>query len=430
MNLLLRVIFALLAVSLSGSLAAKPPTVKSLKKERTSTTRQIKETDRQLKDTKRETTTQLRRLDQLRSDIENSKSSIAAARAGVDSLIHSISGVNNSISEQEAKIRRLQDSYVKALRQMQRTTSNASILSFILSSESFAQAGRRVSYLREFAAWRRRKAAELADAHKELNRRKETLQALHGRKASALNSLSRQNRQLESQQQEASQVVAQLRQKQGELSKRLAEQQQRLRRLDSQIDNLIAQEMERRRAAEKQRREKAEKARAEKRAKQAKASKNKQTQAKPSKPEPPQPQTADPDRALTGSFEQNKGRLLFPVAGRYTIARKFGRQPHPELPHVTTDNSGIDITVPTGTSARAIFGGKVSAIFSQDGFNSIVMVRHGAYISIYAGLTGLTVRNGQEVTAGQTLGTVAPDSNLHFELRHERTKLNPLNWVR
>ena len=64
------------------------------------------------------------------------------------------------------------------------------------------------------------------------------------------------------------------------------------------------------------------------------------------------------------------------------------------------------------------------------------MLRHGSYISIYAGLASINVRNGQEVSTGQTLGSVAPDDAdpgrglLHFELRNERTKLNPLQWVR
>ena len=114
----------------------------------------------------------------------------------------------------------------------------------------------------------------------------------------------------------------------------------------------------------------------------------------------------------------------------------FGRQPHPELKHVETDNSGIDIEAPRGTSARAIFDGTVSAIFKQPGFNTIVMIRHGEYISIYAGLGTLSVKNGQKVTSGQAIGTIFTDpdndnrSILHFEIRKERQKLNPTLWVR
>ncbi len=124
------------------------------------------------------------------------------------------------------------------------------------------------------------------------------------------------------------------------------------------------------------------------------------------------------------------------MAGKYKIVRAYGRQQHPELPHVTTENSGIDIEVAPGSTARAIFNGKVSAIFRQPGFNTIVMIRHGSYLTVYANLGDILVKNGEEVKAGQTIGRVYADpddgnrSILHFELRKEREKLNPTAWVK
>lgn len=146
--------------------------------------------------------------------------------------------------------------------------------------------------------------------------------------------------------------------------------------------------------------------------------------------------TADADRALSGSFESNKGRLLFPVNGKYKIVRHFGRQRHADLPYVQTDNGGIDIEVPAGGTARAIFAGKVSAIFRQPGFNTIVMVRHGNYLTIYANLSEISVKTGDTVKANQTIGRIFSDpdddnrSIMHFELRKEKAKLNPEQWVR
>ena len=145
---------------------------------------------------------------------------------------------------------------------------------------------------------------------------------------------------------------------------------------------------------------------------------------------------AEADRKLNGSFEGNKGNLLFPVSGKYRIVRGFGRQKHPELEHVETDNSGIDVEALSGSYARAIFAGKVSAIFKQPGFNTIVMVRHGSYLSIYANLAGLNVKVGDAVKAGQRIGSIYADPDdgnraiLHFELRKERQKLNPTLWVK
>lgn len=145
---------------------------------------------------------------------------------------------------------------------------------------------------------------------------------------------------------------------------------------------------------------------------------------------------AKEDIRISGDFESNRGRLPYPVAGRYRIVKRFGRQRHPELKYVETDNSGIDIEVGSGASARAIFPGKVSAIFHQPGFNTIVMVRHGNYLTIYAGLGSIAVKTGDTVKPNQTIGSVFADpddggrSILHFEIRKEKNKLNPEEWLR
>lgn len=118
------------------------------------------------------------------------------------------------------------------------------------------------------------------------------------------------------------------------------------------------------------------------------------------------------------------------------MVRGFGRQKHPELEHVETENSGIDIEALGGGSARAVFEGRVSEIFRQPGYNTIVMVRHGNFLTIYANIDKLSVKKGDTVKAGQAIGTIFADPDedgrliLHFELRKERTKLNPLLWVK
>ena len=116
--------------------------------------------------------------------------------------------------------------------------------------------------------------------------------------------------------------------------------------------------------------------------------------------------------------------------------RGFGRQKHPQLEHVETENSGIDIEALGSKNARAVFEGTVSATFRQPGYGTIVMIRHGNYLTIYANLDGINVKNGDKVKTGQTIGTILTDPDeenraiLHFELRKERTKLNPSLWVR
>lgn len=135
-------------------------------------------------------------------------------------------------------------------------------------------------------------------------------------------------------------------------------------------------------------------------------------------------------------FGSCKGRLPFPVTGKYTIVKRFGRQKHPTLPHVEITNSGIDMATAPGADVRCVFDGEVSAVFRPDGFNTVVVIRHGNYMTVYANLGTLSVSTGQKVKAGQSIGTVYADPNdnnrsvLHFEIRNQRQKENPELWLK
>ena len=135
-------------------------------------------------------------------------------------------------------------------------------------------------------------------------------------------------------------------------------------------------------------------------------------------------------------FGSCKGKLPFPVSGKYTIVKRFGRHKHPTLPHVETTNSGIDMATAAGASVRTVFDGEVSAVFRPDGYNNVVVIRHGRYMTVYANLGSLSVSTGQKVKAGQSIGTVYTDPNdnnrsvLHFEIRNQRQKEDPELWLR
>ena len=140
----------------------------------------------------------------------------------------------------------------------------------------------------------------------------------------------------------------------------------------------------------------------------------------------------DSDTKLTSGFVNNKGRLPMPITGKYVIVRHFGTYTVQGLKAVTLDNKGIDIKGQEGAMARAAFDGEVSSIF-QYGSSYIVMLRHGSYITVYSGLSSVSVSKGQKVSTKQNLGKVGKNSDgdlvLHFQLRKESTRLNPEQWV-
>lgn len=143
--------------------------------------------------------------------------------------------------------------------------------------------------------------------------------------------------------------------------------------------------------------------------------------------------TNEADVKLSKSFTSNKGRLPMPITGSYQVVGHYGKYSPPGLSGVVLENKGIDIRGQQGAQARAIFDGEVSKVFHYSG-QYIVMVRHGSYISVYSGLSSVSVSQGQKVSTKGILGTVGSNSEgnyvLQFQLRNESARLNPELWVR
>ena len=137
--------------------------------------------------------------------------------------------------------------------------------------------------------------------------------------------------------------------------------------------------------------------------------------------------------ALGNSFNGNKGKLPWPVTNGVVIKR-FGKQRHPQLPNVTTFNSGVEIATSPNADARSIFDGVVLDVKQIKGANKLVQIQHGSYISVYYNLSQVSVSPGQKVTTKQKIGTVAknPASGktvIKLLIYKNMTRLNPAYWV-
>lgn len=175
----------------------------------------------------------------------------------------------------------------------------------------------------------------------------------------------------------------------------------------------------------------ARKAEAERRAAELKAKADEERQAREiaaAKKEAQEATLSSVDRMLSGGFEANRGRLPMPISGGYRIVSHFGQYNVQGLKGVTLDNKGINIQGKPGCVARSIYDGEVSAVFGYGGMWN-VLVRHGAYISVYCNLKSVSVHKGQKVSTRQALGAVGSDNLLQFQLRKETAKLNPEAWL-
>ncbi len=442
---------------------AQNSSMKKIKQQQQATEKAIKETSKKLQSNTVKTKKSLNQLNLIEAEMNVQEKTISTIASDLRAIDGQLNAINISITANEAKLASMRSNYAKALKSMSVHSSAVDRLLFLFSSSSFHQAYRRMRYLKQFSKWRAKQAQQIQAVQNVLIAQHNQIKQYHDIKSQNLNKQNLAKLTLAQKQEEQKKTVASLKQQGKELQSFLSEKKRQAQNLDRQLDRLIAEEE--RKAAERARKQQEEEqkrqlAEEQKRQDEAKKAANKTVPEKssPEKKVTPKPkdenksskdlaynapsknlggyQMSEQERTLSGSFESNKGKLLFPVSGTYRIVKPFGRQRHPELRYVETDNGGIDIETSPGASARAVFNGVVSGVFRQDGFNTVVMVRHGNYLTIYVNLSEIYVNTGEQIKANQAIGKIFsdPEDNnrtiLHFEVRRERTKLNPQEWVR
>ena len=435
---MLRIVYILLLslLLISPDAVAQKRTTKGLQKEKQRTQQEINETNKKIKNNNNEITRSLNQLNLIEADIKSHEKVIHGINKELNAFNRRLQSLNDSIEIGEKRVKSLTEGYAHAIRNVQAQSSGYDNLLFIISAESVKQAHRRMRYLQQFAQWRTKQVAEIRLAQDILKKQAIAVNETRKKHADALAKQQKVRQDLEAKRKQQAKVVASLKKEGKNLRAVLAEKQRQAKNLDDALNQLIAEEQ--RLAAEKARKEAEQKQRDEAIRKQKEMEKQAKAR-KDSTPSTPAKTTNIETKAsaadLTTEFESRKGNIMYPVASQYKIVRPFGRQKHAELKHVVTENNGIDIEVPSGTDARAVMDGKVSAIFPQDGFNTVVMVRHGAYLTIYVNLSEIYVKRGDSVKANQPIGKIFsdPDDNhrtiLHFEVRKEREKLNPQEWL-
>lgn len=431
MKLLL--LFFLLLLPVSPLLAQSNKLIKELESKRGALQKQIAESETLLITTKKDVGSQLNGLAALTGQIEERKRYILTINNDVESIERELSSLERQLTRLQRDLRDKKKKYESSVQYLYKNRSIEEKLMFIFSAKSLAQTYRRMRYVREYATYQRLQGEEVLKKQEQVNRKKTELQQVKVAKEGLLKEREEEKVKLEAQEKEQKLLVANLKKKQRGLQNELNKKRREANQLNARIDRLIAEEIEkaRKRAAEEARREAAARKKAgEKNEKTATAS----TPAKP-KAQPLETYSmSKADRELLGNFANNRGKLPMPITGAYIITSHYGQYSVEGLRNVKLDNKGIDIQGKPGAQARAIFNGKVAAVFKLNGLFNI-LVRHGNYISVYCNLSSASVKQGDDVTTKQTLGQIFSDGAdngrtvLHFQLRKEKEKLNPEPWL-
>ena len=409
--------------------------IKELESKRGELQKQIADTESLLKNTKKDVGSQLNSLASLTGQIEERKRYILAINNDVAALQRELSVLERQLRTLQRDLQDKKKKYESSVQYLYRNKSIEEKLMFIFSAKSLGQTYRRLRYVREYATYQRLQGEEILKKQEQIKKKRAELLQVKTAKENLLKEREGEKQKLEDQEKQKREMVANLQKKQKGLQSEINKKRREANQLNARIDKLIAEEIERarKRAAEEARREAAAR-------KKSEAKEGKSTSASPGtetkkKAEPLEAYSmSKADRELSGNFVSNRGKLPMPISGPYIITSHYGQYAVEGLRNVKLDNKGIDIQGKPGAQARAIFDGKVAAVFQLNGlFN--VLIRHGNYTSVYCNLSSASVKSGDTVSTKQAIGQVFSDASdngrtvLHFQLRKEKDKLNPEPWL-
>lgn len=409
--------------------------IKELESKRGELQKQIADTESLLKNTKKDVGSQLNSLASLTGQIEERKRYILAINNDVEALQRELSVLERQLRTLQRDLQDKKKKYESSVQYLYRNKSIEEKLMFIFSAKSLGQTYRRLRYVREYATYQRLQGEEILKKQEQIKKKRAELLQVKTAKENLLKEREGEKQKLEDQEKQKREMVANLQKKQKGLQSEINKKRREANQLNARIDKLIAEEIERarKRAAEEARRE--AEARKKSEAKEGKSTSTSPGTETKKKAEPLEAYSmSKADRELSGNFVSNRGKLPMPISGPYIITSHYGQYAVEGLRNVKLDNKGIDIQGKPGAQARAIFDGKVAAVFQLNGlFN--VLIRHGNYISVYCNLSSASVKSGDTVSTKQSIGQVFSDASdngrtvLHFQLRKEKDKLNPEPWL-
>ncbi len=391
-----------------------PQSIAELEEKKKQALENLAQTNKLLNETQKSKQGSVNKINLIKRNIKERKTVIQSLNGQIDALERNIGVLRTEKQQLEERLRYLKADYAKLIRETHVRRNHFSPLLFILSSDNAGQAYRRFRYLQEFSDYRKKQAFEIQRVTAQLAVKEKNLTNDVDKKERVLTEKEREAKKLESDRQQESKMLTQLQKKEKKLKDQQKKQQRQANELNNKIQKLIAAEI---RKDEERRRQAANES--------AKES---------GKPVPTTFEMSKDEKLIAGNFEKNKGRLPLPVEKGF-ISGHFGVQPHPVLSHVTTNNKGIYIQAPSGSSARAVFEGVVTQCFMVPGSNSAVIVKHGNYRTVYSNLTEIYVKEGDKVSTKQRIGKIFVDTEndnkteLYLMIYRDTSIQNPELWL-
>jgi septal ring factor EnvC (AmiA/AmiB activator) len=405
-----------------------------------------------------------RQLSETQKNKKLSLNELALIKRKVAKREELVRGINNQINEldntiylNEMDIYRLRKEldtlklkYAKSIVFAYKSRGSYEYLNFLFSARNFNDAVKRMAYLKSYRQNRETQAVAIAQSRNMLTQKVDVLNSNKKERMVTLTAQSEQLKVLQEDKKAQDKVVAQLKGQESAIAKQIKDKEKQRVRMQQAVMAIIKREIDE--AARKDRIAKQKAIDDAKKNAAASASKNNNTDnsaknnsavnnAKNDEPivlakagsRPYSPfESTEEGRETSMHFEQNKGRLPWPV-DRGNVFIEFGVSTVPGT-KLTQKSDGIHIALPEGSVVKSIADGEVSYVGEVNG-DQVVMVRHGKYFTVYQQLSSASVSVGREVKAGSTLGrsgkSIDGEGSIIFTINNERgVPLNPDQWLR
>ena len=313
------------------------------------------------------------------------------------------------INKLNRELKVLKEDYAKMIVKSYKSRNDQSRIMFVLSSQNFLQAYKRIQYMKQYAGFRKMQGDEIQEKQDKLAVAVVKLEKDKKNKEKVLAENEAEKKILEEKKKEQEQLAKLIQKDKKKYTADIDKKQKEARDIDKQIKKIIADEIA---AANKR---------------NAAKTGTKTSTASVSKFD-----LTPEGKIVSDNFKLNKGKLPWPVDNGY-VQLRYGDQPHPVHKNLTVHNSGVEIATKPGSNARAIFGGEVLQVQVISANNKAVYVQHGDFITVYLNLSSVNVSKGDKVSVKQILGKIHTDSSgnavIKFLVLQNTTYLNPEQWM-
>ena len=435
-------ILLLLLISLFGrSVAQTNPSRDELQKQEQSLRKELDELNELKNQIQKNKKTTLAQLNVIKSKIAKREALVNSIAQQVALIDNTIAANQQDVSRLNAELDTLKSRYAKSIAFAYKNRSGYEYLNFLFSANTFNDAVKRITYLKNYRQNREAQAKAIALSQLDLNDKINQLGLNKKDRVVVLNVQNDQLKDLVDDRKEQDKIISQLKGKEQEVSAQLKQKEAQRKKMQSALMSIIKREM-----AEAEKKEKdrlAKQKSANDAAAKAEASKSTtKSTGKVSAVEGGMTKTAgdrpysalettEEGREASISIENSKGALPWPV-DKGNVFVHFGVENIPGT-KLNRKSEGIEIAAPKGSSVKSIANGIVKYTGDING-DLTVIIQHGKYFTLTTHLSSTSVAVGQEVKAGTILGksgiNLEGEGSILFILSKEGKSLDPESWLR